>query len=318
MNGTNQTNQMVREEKTMRSSTATPVTAGPGTTSRATLAVAWAGTLALSTLLEVVLVEAIGIEAPPMVWIWLALAALLVVLARIWAPARPLRGYFIVMLAVITATYLLVPQLSDWAGLETGSGIKWTLANKTILFAVALGMAGFLVMALGQRPKDVFLTPGNLRAPTTLRLPGMRRPLSWAVLGTVTTVLLFAGFATQMWLEGAFPEGWLQRMLPLAPLVLASAFFNAFGEEVIFRSGPLAFLYRIVGSSQAIWMTSVWFGLSHYYTGSTPGPIGAIQAGALALLMGKAMVATKGLGWPLIIHFAIDVVVFASIAVATT
>lgn len=65
-------------------------------------------------------------------------------------------------------------------------------------------------------------------------------------------------------------------------------------------------------------MTSMWFGLSHYYGGTPEGPVGALQAGALALLLGKAMVATKGLGWPWIIHVAMDVVVFASIAVAAT
>jgi membrane protease YdiL (CAAX protease family) len=302
----------------MRSLATTPVTEGPGRTSRATLAVAWVGTLALSSLLEVVLVEAIGINAPPMPWIWLSLAALLVLLAGAWEPARPLRGYFIVMLAVIAATYLVIPLLSDWSGVENGSGIVWVLENKTILFAVALGMAGFLVVGLHQRPKDVFLTPGNLRAPSSVRLPGMRRPVSWAVLGTIATVLLFLGFATQMWLEGAFPGDAIQRLLRVAPLVVASAALNAFGEEVIFRAGPLAFLYRIVGSTQAILMTSVWFGLAHYYGGVPPGPAGAIQSGALALLLGKAMLATKGLGWPLIIHFAIDVVVFASIAVAAT
>lgn len=222
------------------------------------------------------------------------------------------------MVAVIAATYLLIPLLSKWAGVETGSGIGWVLANKTILFTVAFGMAGFLVVTLRQKPKEVFLTPGDLRAPTSVRLPGMRRPLHWGALGTIATVLLFTGFTTQMWLDGAFPEDWLQRLLPVAPLVLASAVFNAFGEEVIFRSGPLGLLHRVVGPSQAILMTSMWFGLSHYYGGTPEGPVGALQAGALALLLGKAMVATKGLGWPWIIHVAMDVVVFASIAVAAT
>lgn len=118
--------------------------------------------------------------------------------------ARPLQGYFIVMVAVIAATYLLIPLLSKWAGVETGSGIGWVLANKTILFTVAFGMAGFLVVPLRQKPKEVFLTPGDLRAPTSVRLPGMRRPLHWGALGTTATVLLFTGFATQMWLDGAF------------------------------------------------------------------------------------------------------------------
>ena len=63
-------------------------------------------------------------------------------------------------------------------------------------------------------------------------------------------------------------------------------------------------------------MTSAWFGLAHYYGGIPSGPVGAVQSGLLGLLLGVSMMATRGLGWPVIIHFGIDVVVFASIAVA--
>jgi hypothetical protein len=68
----------------MSSPAATPGVVGPAQASRATPAVAWVGTLALSELLEVVLVEAVGIDAPQMPWIWLALAVLLVAAAGIW------------------------------------------------------------------------------------------------------------------------------------------------------------------------------------------------------------------------------------------
>jgi membrane protease YdiL (CAAX protease family) len=305
-------------ERTMRSPAVTPVTVAPERTRRATLALAWVGTLALSELLQVVLVEAVGIEAPPMLWIWLALAAVLLVVAGTWEAARPLRGYFTVMAAVIAALYLVLPLVRAWAGVEASSGMVREIKVRGSLFSVALGLAGFLLVVLRQRPRDVFLTPGNLQAPTSLRLPGMPQPPSWAVVGTITTTLLAGGFAAQMWLEGAFPGQGLQRLLPLAPLVMAVAALNAFGEEVIYRAGPLAFLVRVVGPNQAVLMTAAWFGLGHYYDAIPSGPTGAIQAAALGLLLGRAMVATKGLGWPWIIHTAIDLVIFASIAVAAT
>jgi hypothetical protein len=68
----------------MSSPAATPVVVGPERVSRATLAVAWLGTLALSELLEVVLVEAVGIDASQMPWIWLVLAVLVAAAAGIW------------------------------------------------------------------------------------------------------------------------------------------------------------------------------------------------------------------------------------------
>ena len=36
------------------------------------------------------------------------------------------------------------------------------------------------------------------------------------------------------------------------------------------------------------------------------------------VVLGGAMVATRGLGWPFLVHFAVDLVVFASIAVLGT
>jgi hypothetical protein len=39
-----------------------------------------------------------------------------------------------------------------------------------------------------------------------------------------------------------------------------------------------------------------------------------VQSGLLALLMGKAMLDTRGLGWPWIIHMTIDTVIYIFIA----
>ncbi|WP_280140577.1 CPBP family glutamic-type intramembrane protease [Geodermatophilus africanus] len=70
-----------------------------------------------------------------------------------------------------------------------------------------------------------------------------------------------------------------------------------------------------LGPRQAVLMTSLWFGLAHY-SGSVPdGFAGVLSSGLLALLLGGAMVATRGLGWPFVLHFAVDLVVFAWIAV---
>lgn len=60
-------------------------------------------------------------------------------------------------------------------------------------------------------------------------------------------------------------------------------------------------------------MTSVSFGLGHYCGRIPTGPVGAVQCGVLALLLGAAMIGDPG--WPaLLIHIALDVVIFASIA----
>jgi hypothetical protein len=131
----------------------TPITVAPDRTSRATVALAWVATLALSRLVQIVLVEAVGIDTPPMLWIWLALAALLLVAAGIWEAARPLRGYFTVMAAVIAALYLVLPLVWDWAGVEASSGMIQELKVRGSLFVVALGLAaGLPVPGRGAQP----------------------------------------------------------------------------------------------------------------------------------------------------------------------
>lgn len=302
----------------MSSPVATPVTVDAARAGRTTLAVAWVGTLALSRLLHIILVDVLGIDASLMTWIWLVLAMLLVSVAWIWAPARPLRGYFIVMMAVIVAAFVLAPWLQGLGVVQAGSDIVRNANEKAVLAAVALAMAAFLLVVLRQRPADVFLTAGNLQAPSALRLPGMHQPLSWVAVGTIATTVLPAVGAGQMWLVGALPGPGFDRLAPLASLILATAVCNAFGEEILFRVGPLAFLSRVVGANQAVLMTSVWFGLGHYSGSGMAGPLLAVWSGAVALLLGRAMIATRGLGWPLIIHTAIDVVIFSTIAAAAS
>lgn len=300
----------------MRSRAPTSVVLGTTDRDWRTLTTAWTGTLVLSRLPEIVLVEAMGFDSAPMPWLWLGSAGLLVVLAAVWRPARPLRNYFTVMVVVIAVAFFLRPLATDWLGVETGSDLVREFSDKTVFLVLALGVAGFLIVALRLTPEAAFITVGNLRAPSTIRLPGAKQPLSWAILGPTAAGLLVVGFAGQMWLGSTVGADILPRLLPMAVLVVFTAAFNAFGEEVVFRSGPLACLHQVVGSSHAVLMTSVWFGLGHYYGGIPSGPLGAMQSGVLALLLGQAMVDTKGLGWPWIIHFAIDVVVFASVAAA--
>jgi len=104
----------------------------------------------------------------------------------------------------------------------------------------------------------------------------------------------------------------ISTILPWLPLILLSAAMNAFGEEVTYRAATLGTLFPVIGPKHALWMTSLWFGLGHYY-GGFPSD-GLVQSGLLALLMGKGMLDTRGLGWSWIIHMTIDTVIYIFIA----
>ena len=58
------------------------------------------------------------------------------------------------------------------------------------------------------------------------------------------------------------------------------------------------------------------FGIAHWLYGSPSGLAGFLMTGFLAWVMGKAMLETRGLAWPWLIHFLPDVVIFAGYAVA--
>jgi membrane protease YdiL (CAAX protease family) len=282
---------------------------------RRTLALAWFGTMAMSSLPAVVLVP-VTRTGPGPIYPWLLVAGgLLSAATWVWQPARALRRYFLVMTAVFAVAYVLPPLLSGWTT-GRGGALTEALLFRTIFLVLALAMAGFVVKGLGLTREAAFLAIGDMSAPSTIRLPGMRRGPSWAMVGSIATVVLFTMVAGVTWLDSGFGPGSLRRLAQILPLVILCAAFNAFGEEVIYRSGPLATLVGVVGPGQAILMTSVWFGLAHYFNSVPEGAVGVIQSGILALLLGRAMVTTRGLGWPWIIHMALDVVVFASIAMA--
>jgi membrane protease YdiL (CAAX protease family) len=109
----------------------------------------------------------------------------------------------------------------------------------------------------------------------------------------------------------------LPRVLPWLPIVLLSAAANAFGEEFIYRAAPLAQLWSVVGNTQAVWLTAVWFGLGHYYGGIPSGGIGVLLAGAIALLYGKAMAETRGIALPTIMHFLTDAAIYLFLALGS-
>ncbi len=279
-----------------------------------TLAFAWLVTLVLSSLPAIVAVEAAGVRSAAAHWGTLAAAAPLAAVAWTWRPARPLRRYLVVALVVFGVAYLLPPLLGGWAG-TGGSALEQALASKTLFVLVAALVAGLLVGGLRMTPREAFLTPGDMAAPSGLRLPGRLSGLSWTFLGPVAAAVLVALLGTATWLQAGLEPAALERLVPALPLVVGCAALNALGEEVVYRSGPLATLVGVVGPRLAVLLTSVWFGLAHW-SGSVPdGFAGVLQSGLLALLLGGAMVATRGLGWPFLVHFAVDLVVFASIAV---
>ena len=274
---------------------------------------AWLGTLLLSKLPLVIARDILGADIPWIISAWLGIAALLFTATYVWQGIKPLRAYFIV-LGVIYLWAVLDTQIRGtaiWQNSMTNQPEMVAILGDRILLLLNALLVIAVLLLLGVKRKDIFLQIGNLKAPVGSEASAtMRRPLSWSFLGTAMSLLLgglfFAFLVSQNLAVLSNPAA----LLPWLPLILICAALNAFGEEVTFRAATLGTLLPAIGPKHALWLTSLWFGLGHYYGGFPSGPAGLVQSGLLALLMGKAMLDTRGLGWAWIIHMTIDTVIY--------
>jgi membrane protease YdiL (CAAX protease family) len=287
----------------------------PSTSGRVILVlVAWIATLLLSKLPLVITRGILGADIPWIVLAWLGIAALLFAATFVWQSMKPLRSYFVVMGVIYLWTVLdtFVRGTAVWQNLMTGQPEMVMIFGDRVLLLLNAFLIIAVLILMGTKRRDVFLAVGNLNAPVSGKTANpRRRRLSWSVLGPVVAILLGGLFFT--FLVSQTPAGLsnISAILPWLPLILLSAAINAFGEEITYRAATLGTLLPAIGPRHALWMTSLWFGLGHYYGGFPSGPAGLVQSGLLALLMGKAMLDTSGLGWPWFIHVTIDTAIYS-------
>jgi membrane protease YdiL (CAAX protease family) len=284
------------------------------------IAFAWLGMLLLSRLPQILLSET-GVIDPAgwQTWWWIVIGAVLITLTYLWAAVRPLRGFFLMLtlIYVISALLSWLGQTQIWNS-WFGEGAPWTLTLLgDRLGVIFLGLCLAAVLALrGEKRRDYFLVFGKPNAPA-FSWRGGEKSLPWTIAGplfaVVLSVLIGAGVLAFNPVAGIT----ISQMLPLLPGVFILALMNAFGEELAYRAAPLSQLWQVVGSRQAIWLTAAWFGLGHYYGGVPSGVIGAVFLSLVALLIGKAMLDTKGIAIPVFIHIWGDVIVYLVIALAT-
>jgi membrane protease YdiL (CAAX protease family) len=284
------------------------------------LAVAWITTLLISRLPEIALREGLGIRTEWMPWALIASAALLWFASRIVKMLRPLAGYFRVMIAV-TIMLAVIPVIlgsGAWKILVPPSSGEMTvlLAERVLLGILAMLMIGFL-FAMRTSRSEAYLVPGSISAASGIRLPWMKTPVRWSVIGPVWIVVL--AVLTGLAMFGSVPRGIdLAAAVPLLGVAVVAAAINSFWEEVVFRAGPLSKLGSVIGPGPAVLLLAVWFGLGHYYGGIPSGAVGAVMAGSVGLLFGRAMIEMRGLAWPWALHFTSDLVIYAALALIAT
>ena len=293
------------------------ITDTPNFTRATLILTAWIATLLLSKLPLVIARDIFGTDISWIMPAWIGTAALLFIATYIWQSLKPLRAYFSILGIIWLMTFFapLVNQTAIWQNLFSGrSEMVALLGDRVFLILEAFILIAALLL-MGAKRQDIFLTLGDLKAPLGGQASATRRRyLTWPVLGTVISLLLGGLFLLFLISQNPTALSNPALVLPWLPLILLNAGLNAFGEEVLFRGAPLGILLPAIGPKHALWLTSLWFGLGHYYGGIPSGPVGLIQSGLLALLMGKAMLDTRGMGWSWIIHVTIDTAIYTFLA----
>jgi membrane protease YdiL (CAAX protease family) len=167
---------------------------------------------------------------------------------------------------------------------------------------------------MGLKRQDFFLRVGNLRA--------VAEPERWGIPRKTETWLGFGGryaliivvILLVFTVPGMQPS--LSNLsVGLVLFAALCAVMNAFAEEFLYRSALLPQVLPVFGKGASLFLVAGWFGLGHYF-GMPMGITGVILTFIGGWVMGKAMVETRGMGWPLILHTASDFTIYMVVLLA--
>ena len=289
------------------------------------IATAWVATLLASSLDVILWKELTGGIPYWLPWIHVVALTTIFVLTLILPQLRSLRKFTAILLIIFLLGFGggwqwgLIPYLREtaiWVNWETQA--PWALSEISTHLLRLLPALIILVFLLfsGRKRSDLFLVKGNVRAPVEpSRLLGMKKPEPWTRIGTIFAVI-FASVTLIYLALSNFPSlRTLELALPLIPVAILIAAINAFNEEFTLRAAPLSELKNSVGKHQGLMITTLFFGLGHFY-GVPSGVLGVLLASFLGWFLGKSMLETKGFIWAWLIHFLPDVFIFTFFAFA--
>ncbi|MBU7016105.1 MAG: CPBP family intramembrane metalloprotease [Theionarchaea archaeon] len=261
----------------------------------------------------------------PVWWPWVHASALIVLcgLTVVKTDLKPVRGFIFILMAIYFLGYgggwdfgLIPFILSSSAWVNWESQTPWALSavvTHLLRLLPALVIMVFLLIK-GLKRRDFFLVKGTIDAPVEpSRLLGMKKPEPWTRTGSIFAIV-FTVFTLIFLLLSSKPSlDDFVKITPLLPVVLLIAAMNAFNEEFTLRAAPLSVLQPVIGKNQALRITTVYFGLGHFY-GVPNGVLGVLLSGFLGWFLGKSLLETKGFFWAWLIHFLPDVFIFTFFA----
>ena len=231
-----------------------------------------------------------------------------------WSAVRSLRPFFILLLVLVGAGWLVytriavLPIYEGWLASPAPNVAILALVSQPLMVALVIIAMLFI---LKKRREAFFLVKGDTSAPLEpVRWLGIKAGATWNKAGRTSVIIISLLLLTFLVLAGRPSLDIIIRALPFLPAILLGATVNAFSEEMFAKASFLSVLEDVVGKHQALWLMAVSFGIGHFY-GIPYGVIGVLMAGFLGWWLGKSVLETRGLGWAWFIHFVQDVWIFA-------
>jgi membrane protease YdiL (CAAX protease family) len=281
--------------------------------------ISWIAMLLASSLSLILWRELGGGE--PFWWSFFTLCSLLTVCIITFSVKmlQPLRRFVIILLIIFMFGFGggwqwgLIPWIRNSIIWNTWIGtMPWALSSLLTHFlrlSPAIGILAFLLLT-NRKFKDFFLVKGDIRAPVEpSKLIGMKEPKPWTKIGSIFTIIFTLGTLIFLLVSRIPTISDFIRVLPLLPVSVLIAAINSFNEEFSLRAAPLSELWSLIGKKQGLLITTIYFGLGHFY-GVPSGLIGVALSAYLGFFIGKSLLETKGFFWAWTIHFFPDVIIF--------
>jgi membrane protease YdiL (CAAX protease family) len=240
--------------------------------------------------------------------------ALLLGLAQVRPGLRPLRGFLLAVTAFAGGEFAIyfvqrTAAWNSWAGRNSEAHLVFAEA---LLETIPCALMAVTVIGSGLTRRDLFLARGDLGRPA-LSIRG--RLISWRRLMPIATLLFAGPLALQLSVTVRPHADLFGRAVTALPEALAFAAFNAAQEEFRFRAVFLARLDPLLGAGRAMLMTSVIFGIGHWF-GHPSGPSGVVLAFVAGWVLARSMVKTRGSMWAWAVHAAEDFLIYGALVMA--
>jgi len=280
---------------------------------------AWGVTALVSVAPDIAFNEILGFIPAWLLTVKIGILIGLCLTAIFWTPLRPLRNYFLILIAFFGLNALrssfdfTLPFLQKLLG---GSVFDARMqAEQTGKLAVSIAMI-LVLLILGYKRKQFFLTRGDLKAPIDpVPWLGFPKRDPWPKFGLQWGFYIAIALAVFQYLGLRPGADQMLNIIPILPSILFYAALNAFNEEIVYRSPMLATLEPIGGSKHALWLAAYFFGIGHYF-GVPGGLVGGILSIFMGWILGKGMVETRGFFWTWWIHLLSDIAIFSFLAMS--